>query len=189
MGSLLLPDLIESLAAADLHTEAERWADRAEQIAGELGTPFAWAAAAHGEGLARGSADALKRAADGYAELGLPFLRARALERLAEEDAAGRVEALAESARLYAGLPAPRAAERVKDALRSAGGAGRRAAQRVGELTPREREVAALARRGLPTTEIAGRLHLSERTVESHLARIYAKLGVSGRRELGDRPT
>ncbi len=51
-------------------------------------------------------------------------------------------------------------------------------------LTSREREVAGFAARGLTDVEIAARLSLSRRTVETHLYRVYAKLGVSGRREL-----
>jgi DNA-binding CsgD family transcriptional regulator len=44
--------------------------------------------------------------------------------------------------------------------------------------------VAGLALRGAPSREIAARLFIGERTVESHLAHIYAKLGVRGRIEL-----
>lgn len=51
-------------------------------------------------------------------------------------------------------------------------------------LTSREREVAGFAARGLTDGEIATRLSVSKRTVETHLYRVYAKLGVSGRREL-----
>jgi DNA-binding CsgD family transcriptional regulator len=51
-------------------------------------------------------------------------------------------------------------------------------------LTIREREVAGLAARGLTDVEIAARLSVSKRTVETHLYRVYAKLGVSGRRDL-----
>jgi DNA-binding CsgD family transcriptional regulator len=51
-------------------------------------------------------------------------------------------------------------------------------------LTVRETEVAALAATGLPNREIATRLVVSARTVESHLARVYRKLGVGSRREL-----
>jgi DNA-binding CsgD family transcriptional regulator len=52
------------------------------------------------------------------------------------------------------------------------------------ELTRREREVALLAATGLPSQAIAGRLCLSVRTVETHLARVYVKLGIGGRTEL-----
>jgi DNA-binding CsgD family transcriptional regulator len=49
------------------------------------------------------------------------------------------------------------------------------------ELTRREREVAMLAGRGLSSSAIAGRLCLSVRTVDTHLARVYVKLGISSR--------
>jgi DNA-binding CsgD family transcriptional regulator len=51
-------------------------------------------------------------------------------------------------------------------------------------LTDREREVATMAARGLTSTAIAGRLVVSRRTVDNHLGRVYAKLGLRGRGEL-----
>jgi DNA-binding CsgD family transcriptional regulator len=48
-------------------------------------------------------------------------------------------------------------------------------------LTEREVEVLRLAAKGLTTAEVAERLYLSPRTVESHLQRIYAKLAVPSR--------
>lgn len=51
-------------------------------------------------------------------------------------------------------------------------------------LTRREREVAELAADRLTAAQIAERLGLSPRTVENHLQRVYAKLGVAGRAEL-----
>ena len=48
-------------------------------------------------------------------------------------------------------------------------------------LTPRERDIASLAGQAMPSTEIAAKLHLSVRTVDSHLGRIYRKLGVANR--------
>jgi DNA-binding NarL/FixJ family response regulator len=48
-------------------------------------------------------------------------------------------------------------------------------------LTEREREVLRVAAEGLTAREIAGRLGVRERTVTTHLARIYGKLGVGSR--------
>ncbi|MGW0969970.1 LuxR C-terminal-related transcriptional regulator [Streptomyces sp. NPDC002516] len=53
-------------------------------------------------------------------------------------------------------------------------------------LTHREREVALLAANGTPSKDIAGALHLSVRTVDNHLQRAYAKLGITNRRELAE---
>jgi DNA-binding CsgD family transcriptional regulator len=53
-------------------------------------------------------------------------------------------------------------------------------------LTARERDVAALAGAGLADRVIAERLGVSVRTVQTHLAHVYAKTHTSGRRELAD---
>ena len=55
------------------------------------------------------------------------------------------------------------------------------------ELTPREAQLVDLAARGLTNAEIADRLVLSVRTVESHIYRAMQKLGVNDRRELPTR--
>ena len=52
-------------------------------------------------------------------------------------------------------------------------------------LTDREREIARLAASGMSSNDIAGHLNLSVRTVDNRLGHVYAKLGVSGRTELG----
>jgi DNA-binding NarL/FixJ family response regulator len=54
----------------------------------------------------------------------------------------------------------------------------------IATLTRREQEVAALACHGLSNADIAGKLVVSVRTVESHLYSAYGKLGVSDRAEL-----
>jgi DNA-binding CsgD family transcriptional regulator len=51
-------------------------------------------------------------------------------------------------------------------------------------LTRRELEVASLAARGMTDQDIAGTLVISVRTVESHLAAVYRKLGINSRRGL-----
>ncbi|MGZ5337948.1 MAG: helix-turn-helix domain-containing protein [Solirubrobacterales bacterium] len=51
-------------------------------------------------------------------------------------------------------------------------------------LTRRESQIAKLAAKGVPNGKIAKRLGLSVRTVESHLYRVYGKLGVSTRDKL-----
>lgn len=52
------------------------------------------------------------------------------------------------------------------------------------ELTPREQEIVTLVAAGHSSREIAEKLVLSVRTVDNHLHRAYAKLGVTSRREL-----
>jgi DNA-binding NarL/FixJ family response regulator len=48
-------------------------------------------------------------------------------------------------------------------------------------LTPREKEILGLMSEGLPNKTIASRLSISERTVTTHVANIYAKLHVNNR--------
>ncbi|MBU3862827.1 response regulator transcription factor [Streptomyces sp. 4503] len=66
---------------------------------------------------------------------------------------------------------APAVADRLMNRLRTPGTA----------VTRRESEVLALVAEGLSNQAIGARLHLTEGTVKSHLARIYAKLGVDSR--------
>jgi non-specific serine/threonine protein kinase len=54
----------------------------------------------------------------------------------------------------------------------------------LGELTAREREVAALIAQGKSNGEIAAELVLSKRTVEKHIANILSKLALSSRAQL-----
>ena len=66
--------------------------------------------------------------------------------------------------------------------LRVAGGRRRRPAP--SELTAQESRVAALAATGATNPEIARQLSVSPRTIETHLQRVYAKLGIRSRHGL-----
>lgn len=63
-------------------------------------------------------------------------------------------------------------------------GPRRRPASGLASLSPAEREVMHLASLGLTNGEIGERLFISARTVQTHMAHIFAKLGVTSRRQL-----
>ncbi len=62
--------------------------------------------------------------------------------------------------------------------------ASRRGASPVGGLTRREREIAALLAEGLTNKEIASRLVISQRTVETHVDHVLGKLGITSRAQV-----
>jgi DNA-binding NarL/FixJ family response regulator len=76
----------------------------------------------------------------------------------------------------------PRLAGFVLDAFRAGEPVGPDA--ELETLTPREREVLQLIARGYRYKEIAGRLHLSVKTVEAHVSSVLRKLQLSSRHEL-----
>jgi DNA-binding CsgD family transcriptional regulator len=79
---------------------------------------------------------------------------------------------------------AERLARIARAELAASGGRRRRRTEDALALTAQERRVAGLAAEGLANGEIAAALHLSPKTVSSHLQRVYAKLGMHSRREL-----
>ena len=123
------------------------------------------------------SSPALLERAHSFAELGAALRRAggRAAAR----------EPLAEALDLAARCGARPLAARARDEL-SATGARPRRAWRTGveALTPSELRVARLAAEGRTNREIAHELYVTLKTIEGHLARAYAKLGIEGRGQL-----
>ena len=87
---------------------------------------------------------------------------------------------------MFVRLGAEGFAERTRHELDAAGEAPRKQDdKRPGvELTTQESYIARLAGEGYTNSEIASHLFLSPRTVEWHLGKIFAKLGVTSRREL-----
>ena len=57
--------------------------------------------------------------------------------------------------------------------------------RRMSSLSPSEQRVAELAASGMTNRDVAAALFISPKTVESNLARIYRKLGIHSRAELG----
>jgi ATP/maltotriose-dependent transcriptional regulator MalT len=99
------------------------------------------------------------------------------------------VEAAEQHRRLGNQRAAGRLTQRSTELLDLVGGARTPALLRghgVEPLTAREREVAVLAAAGVSSKEIGERLDLATRTVDTHLGRVYRKLGISGRDELRD---
>ncbi|MFI9323142.1 AAA family ATPase [Kitasatospora aureofaciens] len=76
--------------------------------------------------------------------------------------------------------------ERARAELRAAGTPPRVSTLNLASLTWQERRIADLAASGLTNKEIGERMHLSPRTVSSHLYRIFPKLGITARAALRD---
>jgi DNA-binding NarL/FixJ family response regulator len=186
-----------ALELADRHADAERPIEaaralhavarlgrpegvvvRLSELAAAIDAPILPLYATHAHGLADDDAASLLTAGDGFEALGCLLLAAEAFTAAAAVLRAGGRAASARAA----GARAAALLARCKGA-RTPALAGVEAAA---SLTPRERDVATLAAHGIPNREIARRLVVSVRTVESHLAQTYRKLSVSDRRELAE---
>jgi DNA-binding CsgD family transcriptional regulator len=115
--------------------------------------------------------------------------RALALQAAAVRATDGRaaVVVLTEAAERFDACGAAVRRGRVLRALEDLGVQGRRAADAArgpDSLTDREREIAVLAADGCTARTIGERLFISRRTVETHLAHAYAKLGVASKVDL-----
>ncbi|WP_189750395.1 helix-turn-helix transcriptional regulator [Streptomyces tendae] len=76
--------------------------------------------------------------------------------------------------------------ERAQAELRASGVSARATSAHLASLTWQERRIADLAAGGLTNKEIGERMHLSPRTVSSHLYRVFPKLGITTRAALRD---
>ena len=130
----------------------------------------------------------LETALAAFVHAGIPYRAAQTRLRLArvlgyaDREVAG-AEARAALA-VFEDLGAARDADAAAALLRELGvRAARTGPKNMGRLTKREHEVLALLGEGLSNPEIAGRLFLSRKTVEHHVARILSKLGLRGRAE------
>jgi DNA-binding NarL/FixJ family response regulator len=76
-------------------------------------------------------------------------------------------------------------AERARVELEATGEhARKRTAETIDQLTPRELQIAQMAREGLSNPEIGARLFISRRTVKYHLQKVFTKLDISSRGQL-----
>jgi DNA-binding CsgD family transcriptional regulator len=92
---------------------------------------------------------------------------------------------LREAAETFDALGLLRYAERARRELRASGETVRRRVPGAwAQLSPQELQIAQLAAEGLSNREIGEQLYLSHRTVESHLYRLFPKLGVTSRAQL-----
>jgi DNA-binding CsgD family transcriptional regulator len=186
---------VASVALAQLGEEerALALAEEELQLAQELGAPRAVGIAQRAVALA-GPADerqagleaAVAALENGDARLELARVTCELgaeLRRLGERSAAR--EMLRRAYTLAAECGATRLAERARDELsRSGARLIREPASGVEALTPSEVRVAELAAEGLTNREVAQSLFVSEKTVETHLGRVYRKLGIKSRHAL-----
>lgn len=156
---------------------AERLAELAPSVEGPLVSVISEQAAALGR--ADGCGDALDAVAERYAAMGLHLYAAETAAQASQAHiSSGQARrAAASSARAHFLL---------SDSGDGPPPLGLALALTPPALTRREREVARLAAGGLPSQAIATRLCLSVRTVETHLARAYLKLGITGRPGLAE---
>jgi DNA-binding CsgD family transcriptional regulator len=184
-------DHVEALLALGQATEAGRLLDDWEADAMRLGRGWVLAHVGRCRGLAAAAAGdvetaivLLAEAVGAHERVGDPFGRARALlalgvvRRRARQKRPAR-EAIEAALEGFETLGAAGWAETARAELGQIGGR-----TRAEGLTAAEQRVAALVAEGRTNREVAAALFLAERTVASHLSRVYAKLGVRSRTEL-----
>ena len=188
-----LIELIEAAARSGSTTEAAEAAERLRERTGPAGTN--WAAGI--QALADALAGPAPRTESHFRQaiellpadrLSVMVARARLLfgEWLRRENR--RAEARSELRSAYeafSSMGAAGFAERAGRELTATGETVRKRGTSAREdLTPQESQIARLAVAGRTNPEIGAVLFLSPRTVEWHLRKVFAKLGITSRREL-----
>jgi DNA-binding CsgD family transcriptional regulator len=173
--------------------DADRAARRLGRIAETQRGPYLKAAAALARGrvcIATGNGDAracLHEALEGFGRAKLPMELARTHLEMARAMSERSPEvAIAEAKaalKAFERLEAARLADAAGALLRSLGAPIRTGPKGVGALTRREAEVLELVGAGLSNPEIADRLYITRKTVETHVGNILSKLGLRNRAE------
>jgi DNA-binding CsgD family transcriptional regulator len=149
---------------------------RLEELVAGVEGPLAPIHLGHARAAVAADVDGLRAVVDAYEEIDSLVFAAEVAAELAELHRRRSETRLANAA-----------AQRVAEIAERAGGLDTPPMRRgagIEPLTEREREVAMLAEGGRSSREIGERLGLSTRTVDTHLARVYRKLGITGRNEL-----
>ena len=187
------PDHVEAVLALFDLDRADALVARLEKRTRVFPRPWTRAVAARCRGMvlaARGDLEGalvtFERAMEAHARLEMPFELGRTLlargvvERRARRKRAAKAS-LEQAVAIFASLPAPLWAEKARSELARIG-LRPRAPQ---ELTPSELRVTELVVSGLSNREVAATAYMSQKTVEANLTRIYRKLGIHSRAELG----
>jgi DNA-binding CsgD family transcriptional regulator len=189
----VLPDLVEALVAVGEADDAAAAARELSRLSRGLDRPWIRAVARRSEAVvaeARGdeavAVAGFERALNEHGMQDRPLDRARTLLAYGTLHRRGRRKArareLLESAlELFDAAGAAQWAERSRVEIGRIGG---RRATSAGALSATESEIARLVVAGRTNREVAAALHLSERTVEWNLSKLYRKLGVRSRTEL-----
>jgi DNA-binding CsgD family transcriptional regulator len=196
LGSLLwaAPELIEAAVRTGDADAAARGYTVLAELTSACGTDWGLGVRARAHALLSegAEAEALYREAVtrlGRTRLRVDLARARLLygEWLRRERRRGDArEQLRPAYELFQAMGLAGFAERAGRELRSTGETARRRAPagRHQELTAQEALIAGLARDGLSNPEIGTRLFISAHTVQYHLRKIFAKLGIASRSQL-----
>jgi DNA-binding CsgD family transcriptional regulator len=191
--SLVPPLLVAPELATDDPDGARARTERLLREARTWDTPRAIGMALRARGLVQGGTEGLELLGEAAAVLAASPARLEEARALADLGAALRRanrrtaarEPLRRALDLADACGAVPLAERIRHELRAAGGRPRRARiTGVESLTASERRVATMAADGLSNPEIARALFVTRKTVETHLANAYGKLGIHSRGEL-----